>query len=160
MPSRVPVPSPVPVVLTVRHSVKWTCLMSSGRGLWVGCLGTPASPVQWQPYALIQFLSPNKLCGSLATAASPAGLVIRSLTSSSDHSTMLEDVITVTLLRAIGKDHKAAWLGLYALRQLLSQGRANPGPQLTAGSCAEDIAFQQRCGQSSGGLGQNCDDLR
>lgn len=126
----------------------------------MGRLGTPASPVQWQPYALIQFLSPNNLCGSLATATSPAGPVIHSIESSSDHSAMLEDVITVTLLRAIGKDHKAAWLGLYALRQLQSQGRANPGPQLTAGSCVEEIVFQQRCGQSSGRLGQSCDDLR
>lgn len=96
-------PSLVLAVLTVRHSVKWTCLESSGRGLWVGCLGTTASPAQGQPYTVIQLLSPDKPSGSLAAAASPAGPVTHSIASVSDHSAMLEDVITVTLLIAIGK---------------------------------------------------------
>lgn len=92
---------PCPCCSSVKDNMKWTCLKSSWERA-VG-LGTAASPAQWRPCTLIQFLFPNNPCGSLATAASPAKPETHSTAGSNDHGVMLEDVLTVTLLIAIGK---------------------------------------------------------
>lgn len=82
---------------------KRTCLKSSWKGLWVGRAGTAATPAHWWPCAFIQLLAPNNPCRSLATAVNQAEPATHITAGSNDHGAMLEDVVTVTLLIAIGK---------------------------------------------------------
>lgn len=65
---------------------------------------------------------------------------------------MLEGLVTVILLIAIDKVGPQNSRAESLHTGLQSLGRVNPDPQLTAGSCVEGTAFQQRREQSSGDL--------